>query len=273
MTDDIAILGCGPSGLLAAHAAAQRGFKPTIYSVKIKSPVGMAQFMHEAIPGASRSSDKEIIAFDKLGTREGYAHKVYGSYDAPCSWDQFPREYMDGWPVRPMYNRLWDMYSDMIVGMMITPDDIPVMRRHHEVVINTIPAQAICTNLSEHRFPRQEIWLADRHPGFEPPDNSMTYNGFMGIEWYRASKLFGVATFEYATRPHWYTDYPSDEGIQWSNGFKPLDTNCDCQPEVHRVGRFGEWRKGVLLHHAYTDAVAIVDDYINTTQQVAHNAV
>jgi hypothetical protein len=39
---------------------------------------------------------------------------------------------------------------------------------------------------------------------------------------------------------------------------KPLETDCTCWPKVVRAGRFGQWRKGVLTHHAYEMAMQVL---------------
>jgi hypothetical protein len=30
-----------------------------------------------------------------------------------------------------------------------------------------------------------------------------------------------------------------------------LSNECDCHPEIIRMGRYGEWTKGVLVHHVF----------------------
>jgi len=40
---------------------------------------------------------------------------------------------------------------------------------------------------------------------------------------------------------------------------KPIRTSCRCFPDVHRMGRYGKWKKGVLSHEAWEEANKIMD--------------
>jgi hypothetical protein len=42
-------------------------------------------------------------------------------------------------------------------------------------------------------------------------------------------------------------------------GIKAHSSNCDCYPEVHRAGRWAEWRHGVLLNDAYKKTMSILE--------------
>lgn len=62
---NIAILGCGPSGLVAAHAAMQINInkRVSVFSRNLRSPIYGAQYLHQPIPGtfAGQSIEPEII--------------------------------------------------------------------------------------------------------------------------------------------------------------------------------------------------------------------
>jgi hypothetical protein len=93
--------------------------------------------------------------------------------------------------------------------------------------------------------------------------NMMVYNGLppTGVpSWYRYSLIRDYQSWEFSSRhPSNYLEAQRvAEGLQVSEGFKPLYTDCDCHPEIVRLGRFGKWNKNVFTHHAYrevTDAL------------------
>jgi hypothetical protein len=66
--------------------------------------------------------------------------------------------------------------------------------------------------------------------------------------WYRAANVYGYSTVEWPAGPK--PPWPGVVSVT-----KPLSTNCDCWvgKRFHRVGRFGRWTKGVLVHEAFFD--------------------
>lgn len=84
--------------------------------------------------------------------------------------------------------------------------------------------------------------------------NSMVYNGDPRVAWYRSSDLFGVKSTEFASAP------PLLAGQKLREGMKVLPTDCDCFPNIVRAGRWGRWKPGVLLHHAFETAQRAVRD-------------
>ena len=82
----VAVLGSGPAGLLAAHACVQQGVEPKIYSLKEKSLMFGAMYLHEPIPDLNDPDrpDHDIMIV-KEGTREGYAKNVYGDKNVMCA--------------------------------------------------------------------------------------------------------------------------------------------------------------------------------------------
>src|SRR5262245_15995908 len=87
----VVVLGCGPAGLLAAHAASLYGCDVRILSIRQPSIISGAQFLHEHIPGVTGDIDGHVL-FMKAGTAGGYAKKVYGNSRIPTSWDLWEPE-------------------------------------------------------------------------------------------------------------------------------------------------------------------------------------
>ncbi len=240
-----AVIGCGPAGLLAAEALGRRGFNVSIYSRREPSKISGAQYLHCAIPGITNENPDFQLKFVKLGERSGYAHKVYGSVDAPCSWDEFPDGYVDAWSMATAYGVLWHKWAPRIADVEIEGTDfVRRLVESHEVVVCTIPAPVLCIDPS-HKFESQKVWIAEgERPGVG--QNTIVYSGRMSDWWYRTSLIAGRGSTE--------AGVPL-VGAQM--GRKPLDTDCTCMPEVVRAGRFGQWKKGVLVHHVWEQIHAL----------------
>jgi hypothetical protein len=243
----VVILGCGPAGLLAAHAANLLRMQPKIYALMKPSVINGAQFVHgdEAIHGLE-CGEPSVVTYSKLGTRDGYAQKVYGSADAPCSWDSFPEGDQKAWSMHDIYQTLWALYSDAVTDLRVFGSDIAPLEKEYDLVISTIPRMTIC--VKRHDFTSQRVLFREGVP-FRREGNWIEYNGEPTTPYYRTSSLFGHASTEFGEVGSW-TVPPA--GLQ--QGIKPLGHDCDCHPKTKFVGRFGRWEKGVLVHHAFQEA-------------------
>lgn len=253
----VVILGCGPTGLLAAYACEREGHTvEEIYSKKIKSVIPGAVFLHERIPGGITAPNPDgVIDFFKYGDKEGYAEKVYGNQDADCSWDLFPEGQRPAWSMFNLYNQLWEIYRSRVISCNITSNQVIALVKKSDRVISTVPAKAICFN-PDHEFYSQGIYILDKSA--YKMSNTIVYNGSSDDVWYRTSNLFGHGATE-STKP-FGNSFAHDLGAKVSRGFKPLRTDCDCHPEVARIGRFGRWEKGILVHHAYKHTIQLLGE-------------
>jgi hypothetical protein len=253
----VAVLGAGPAGLLAAHAVELAGKLPVIFTnpdaptspTAAKSVIGPATYLHKPIPDLTSATPDAMVTFVKVGTRDGYALKVYGDKSAPCSWDLFEEGEEPAWALQPAYDQLWDRYHHRLIPMTI---DAPALREildEFGSVVSSIPPYNYCEE--RHLFPTRDIWIGDSFSFHDDRDPIMVYDGQVGgaCDRYRSSRIFGCASTEYAK-----------ECPGTVKGFKVLPTTCDCQPEVVRVGRFGEWRPGVLTHHAFEKVWGLMFD-------------
>lgn len=252
----IHVLGCGPSGLLVAHAGVQAGHDVTIYSQKKKSHIGGAQFLHTAIPDLTDDNPEDVVTFEYRGTAEGYAQKVYGSPKADTSWDTYAGT-VPIWNMRRAYDDLWKRYESLIIDRSLTPHEVAELQDSVSTVISTIPRKALC--MRDHRFTSQQVHIWYELGALK--DNRIIYNGIPDVPWYRASNLFSWESVEYPSlAPH---------GSNTRAVYKPLETDCDCLPEIVKLGRYGRWEKGVLIHHAYWGAVRQIS---RAEQGYAHDA-
>jgi hypothetical protein len=248
----IAVLGCGPSGLLAAHACEKSGHDVTIFSkAREPSPLTGAQYIHEPIPGLTTKQPDGVVMFHKVGTAEGYANKVYGRMDAPTSWSIFPEGQLPMWSMKKVYEKLFREWHDRINTRDIDKEWLDYLENKRDMfalVVSSIPCPIICER--DHDFPSVTVT-------FEPHDHKdpnlgehyIIYSGSETDPWYRSSRVGGLGWYEYGGE---YDQPLAGGGVRkLRTGTKPLDTDCDCRPRMIRVGRFGQWRKGVLVHHSF----------------------
>lgn len=251
----VVILGCGPAGLFAAHGVAQAGGHPLIFSKKAKSQFAGAQYIQEAIPGLADEPDGEIYTY-LLGVKERYATRVYGSPDHATSWPDFDKEPEPAWDIRKAYDRAWDLYEGGIVDMEIKPEDVAELTASFPVVISTIPAWSLCECPEDHEFASMQIWTTRTSIIKPPNENYVVYNGTEQGSWYRCARIFGHESTECTNPAH----SSSESKLFWTAGYKILGNNCDCHPNLHRTGRLGTWRRGVLTHHAFKAAIELYSE-------------
>jgi hypothetical protein len=236
----VAILGCGPSGLLATHAAAMLGHDPTVYSIAVQSEIHGAQYLHRSIPEITSEEPDARLMFRKWGFQRVYAVKLYGSPHTETSWTKFEAEHeYPAWNMSQAYDRLWKLYEGSIINRIVNAWDMPDLLNSYPEVISTIPASNLCRK-SYHEFKRLVISISPDAPAAVHP-NQVVYSGRVKDQWYRACDIFG----------HRFTEFTGPiMGEQ--QGFKPLSTNCDCfDGRVTKVGRYGKWTRGELIHHAF----------------------
>lgn len=235
-----AVLGCGPAGLISAEALDRKGWKVQIFSRKSPSMITGAQYLHAALPGITNIAPDGMINFVKRGHRDGYAQKVYGDPKAPCSWDIFEEGEVPAWSMVKTYHLLWRKWGSLVHHVDLNRAAIPLLQRQHDLVVSTIPAWKLCNGT--HQFKEANIWIRDQAEFQSSGRNEIIYCGDLTVPWYRTSSIFGHESTEY-TKPV----------MNCRRGKKPVSTDCDCLPGVVRAGRFGQWKKGVLIHHVWEE--------------------
>lgn len=259
----VAVLGCGPSGLVAAHAALSAGADVTVYSRKRRSHIFGAQYLHAPIPGISH--DFPITIEYKLrGEVSEYRRKVYGMHGLETEVSpETMKPFHEAWDLRRAYGILYLSWESEIVDTILRPGVIRSIIIDHDLTISTIPANVLCGDMS-HYFHSTEVWavgdapeLGARVPAvYTVPEGQVVCTGLREDNWYRSSNIFGHCTTEWPSREAALRD-----GIVARGGFvegalvpKPIGTTCDCwteYPGFMRAGRYGMWKKGVLVHNVY----------------------
>lgn len=257
----VAIFGCGPAGLLAAHACALTGVDFLVLSRKTPSALFGAQFLDKPIP--SIAAPQQTIEISLHGTLNGYRKKVYGpDYVGPVSPQEFVgrRTAID---IRTVYRVLWAMYSDSIehhdFDRASFASTVEMFTKEGVDTFSSLPADSICVN-PEHNFDSRIIYAIGDAPNLDvrcpirvPPGN-FVYSGQDWTGWYRAANVFEHCTVEWPARKG--LKKPPISNVTTVR--KPLSTDCTCHPSVQRIGRYGEWKKGVLAHSAFDKMTAFL---------------
>lgn len=252
----VAILGCGPSGMIAAHAARGLGHSVTIFSQDPRpSKMFGCQYLHSPIPNATELNKVAWVDYMLSGPIDGYRRKVYGDRaEVELSPETLSRHH-PAWDIRTTYARLWERYGGRVEDVSVDAYNIGRVTEGFDTVVSTIPKPALCHKIGVHQFKFTSIFARGEAPEYnvflsdiDCPRDMVICNGKDSPTWYRASNVFGHKTAEWAMG-----DTPESEGAMVR---KPISNDCDCHSEVIRVGRYGAWRKGILASDAYSDTYA-----------------
>ena len=262
MTKSVAILGCGPAGLMVAHAANISGWDFQIYSRRQRSTLYGAQYLHQAIPGIDCGGPK-MISYTLEGDAEMYRHKVYGNdWDGTVS----PEDLMEvhfGWDLRQAYDWLWKQYEPCIYNCEIGSSwTDPKNLGGFDLVISTVPRKIWAQE--GDIFESIKIWALgdtdqERVHLHRAPEFSVVCNGMPRVPWYRVSNIFDKCTMEWP----YYWDYSlATDGKPPARGAslveKPLRHNSKAAPDFVHLGRYGAWEKGILTSDAFYQAMKVL---------------
>ena len=174
---NVAVLGCGPMGLICASRLDLAGHTVRVYSHKEKSIIPGAMHLHGPIPGLTPVYPEGTIQFVRMGTAAGYAKKVYGDPARETGWGNYFQVY-PSWKVPPLYDNLYRIWESSIVDLDITRGVLPEIVKEYDEVISTIPQWSICDMPDVHQFNGQPYWIKTLPT---PPQDESTeifvYNG------------------------------------------------------------------------------------------------
>lgn len=249
----VCVIGAGPAGLAAAHAAIGLGADVSIVAPKRKTPQNGPVTLQRPIPGISTGHpDGYVRQLVIGGSILDYRLKLYGDVNVNINGDIMRAGY-DTWRVREAYDKMWGLYSHLISDRKVEPEEVQWLTTTNDLVVSSAPAFNLCrhgcdtlgcTTHPDHEFRSVPIALKFMlsYPG--QPDNTIIYNAKPGVPWVRSSSIFGVHVTDYKVE-----DCPNPDLIIR----KPLGTDCDCHPSVLRVGRYGKWHNLAWIDSAYTD--------------------
>lgn len=239
----VVIIGSGPAGLLACHAAVLNDLQPVMYSPDVSPPrLHGAQYLHSYIPDLPGFTPF-LIKYSYYGDREGYSKKIYGTTDVNCSWGKFGFEVI-AWDLGRIADELWSRYRMLIKERTVQPNELGLLVEQNEYVINTAPLDVIAP-MGE--FEVEYVWVAaaDNH---RMGPNEIHYYGDDRPE-YRRSYIMGKGQVEYPDGP----TGPVEGAVRIP---KPLRARAHT-PGVYRLGRYGQWKKGILVDQVFKEAMLI----------------
>ena len=267
MSKEIAILGAGPAGMMAAHAVSQAGFQPVIYDRnpdKTRRNAGVF-ILHDDCGLALKSIevDQRILGAEiyrreanKLFlTCKAYNSKVYPKEKPkPTSvsiMDAMKHPRLSVFNVAEALDHLWNMYGKYVKPLEISGfADVFSLGSVYKRVVSTIPMPIL--------FPDIEYFSTDAfvYVSEAPPEDSFIYyNVGSAINWYRCSAVYGVFTAEYANEQAALQDGHTIDKLKKVQ--KVID--CDRKDQLPEIpwltltGRYGAWDKTCLTHHVYAD--------------------
>lgn len=269
----IAVLGCGPTGLIAAHACAVNSVDFEIFSKRRKSFLFGSQYLHEPIPGIVSEEEKVPVHYVNVGTPEEYRRKAHGKFwDGIVAPEDFETEH-NAWNIREAYDRLWVKYGRQVqdyefVNAHRTMCDLRL--DNYDLVISSVPRTIWKIDGEEYVYSLGwAIGDAPEHGLFVPfdlPDNTIICDGSSENAYNRLSRVFGYTTVEW---PHHTEREVILESLQGSaNSISQITKPLRYQPnpcvpnpthEWLHVGRYGEWRKGVVVTDAWSEVCKTLD--------------
>lgn len=242
----VIILGCGPEAILAAHAAASDGCDVRIFAPEKRAQfiVGPDHLTHN-VPGLCRELQPGSIEYRRLGERGSYGNKVYKNKTVVGMWDQAEGVH-PLYSLRNAYTAGWMRYHELIEVTRIDAKTIGSVSA--DIVINTLPAPLLCQRPKTHRFSEREIWRSAMP--VHGQTNRIVYASSRDIEWYCWSVIENISTWEFTMPPAFLRNQGQLSQVIVPG---PSGTDCDCLPDVTRVGRNGKWDDLVRPHQAYLD--------------------
>jgi hypothetical protein len=257
MTKRVAILGCGPAGLMVAHAAQLSNWALQIYSKRRKSQLHGAQYLHKPIPGIDTHGPHEVI-YTLRGTPEEYRHKVYGDdWDGTVSPEDLAYTH-SAWDLRRAYNWLWKNFEPWIVEADLGLQGYAAPFHKYDLVISTIPRKIWAG--PNDVFESTKIWaLGDRDPHgglASQPNFTVICDGTKICNWYRSAKIFNHSTLEWPYHEMWRK--PPAHGAVIVE--KPLRCETNGAPDFIHLGRYGAWEKGILTSDVFYQAMKVFAD-------------
>jgi len=247
---NVLVIGCGPAGLAAAHAAHTLGANVEIRAPKQKTPQRGPILIQRAIPEITTTAPQGYVRQMVIGGSVlDYRLRLYGDINININGDILEHGYAT-WRVQEAYDKLWKLYSDLILDTVVTPEELVTLPDKYGLVVNTAPRNRFCMWPKKHEFLSKPIALtpATSYPG-QPPD-TIIFNAYKHVKWVRSSWVFEAQVTEWDP-----SEYAPDEAHVIH---KPISTTCDCHPMVFRAGRFGTWHNENWIDGAYFDTYRMI---------------
>lgn len=244
------VVGAGPSGLMAAWAAHNSGFRVTLFDPQGNPPDGRSAgvfYLHDRC-------DLQISCTTLLTTGAGsaaeYARKVYGEhYNGPTSFPAQSR-FDVVWDGMEAMERLWELFLPRL-NLVRIPTYAALLREcnNWDRVINTAPLDQYMPRRDE--LPYQTIYVSTRKAEMPYGPDRVFYDG-TDSDVYRYSSVFGREACE------WRLGYVPDPATELWNVHcvkkvkpSPIPSRMARRSNLLLTGRYGAWDKRMLTHSVY----------------------
>jgi hypothetical protein len=250
----VIVIGCGPAGLAAAHAAVGQGADVTIYAPGGMTPQRGPLLLQRPIPGINTEQPNGTIHQIVIGgSILDYRYKLYGDVNIGINGDVLQKCY-HAWDHFETYQRLWNTYGDLVVTRWVKRNALATMHEEADLVVSTASARSMCRSgqmlgggVHEFKCARVAVTPYTSYP--DQPDNTIIFNANPDAPWVRSSLVFGVPVTE------WIPSLAPNDATLIE---KPIATDCRCYPHVLRTGRFGAWRNETWVDTAYWDTYSAI---------------
>jgi hypothetical protein len=240
----VTVIGAGPAGLAAAHAASGLGCEAEIIAPREKTPQRGPLLLQRPLPGITKDHpDGYIKQLVIGGSVLDYRYKLYGDVNININGDVLQPGY-HAWQLDRAYDELWERYSPLIDGRVIGSRELAELSSGDNLVVSTAPLSNLCSMQRHHDFRSKAVALTPGASYPNQPANTIVFNAGRDESWVRSSDVFGHKVTEWPV-----TDAPEGHRII----LKPISTNCNCFPRVLLTGRFGKWRNETWVDTAYYD--------------------
>jgi hypothetical protein len=253
----VAVIGCGPAGLAAVHAAYGLGADVAIFSPGVKSPQKGPLVLQRPIPAITLDHPDGYIKQIVIdGSILDYRYKLYGDINIGINGDILEPGY-HCWNHIRAYDEMWARYMAPVdhritrVKGLISRTELKHLHNEFDLVVNTAPLNKLCCRPSAHVFGFKAVEITLRYSYPDQPADTTIFNAGDRFPWVRSAWLLGNQCTEWleGTAPRILDPFTIR---------KPIGHNCDCYPHVLGTGRFGAWRNQTWVDTAYYDVRSVL---------------
>lgn len=252
MAIKVAVLGAGPTGLMAAGVAMEHGAKVSVFASEIPSTINGAQYLH-CPPPLDVRVDSFNVNYALEGSPEDYRKKVYGDKWSGSVSPEEIETLHKGWNIRQAHDELVRIIPvniiDPIQGYVDMASKIKI--EQYDLVFSSLPRKIWKTQ--GEVFEVQKAWAlsGSAAQSFVGPNNTVLCNGSDSPSWYRAAMIDGYATVEWPWRDGKKPPIPEVVKIRKPLVYFPNQSQKNPVDDVViHIGRYGQWLKGVLVSDA-----------------------
>jgi hypothetical protein len=254
----VIVIGCGPAGLAAAHAASAFHCETVVYAPYAKTPQQGPLLLQRPIPGISTGHPDGTIWQRVIGgSILDYRYRLYGDINIGINGDMLKGHY-HAWNHGEAYDKMWNLYHHIIEDRLVQPTELKHMHEEADLVVSTANASTMCRSDGRthpfHAFVTAQVAITPIAMYPAQPSNTIIFNGGDEYKWARSSRIFGSEVTEWSM-----PNAPQNARVIQ----KPISTDCDCYPHVLRTGRFGAWKNEVWVDTAYWDTYTALASMID----------